>query len=335
MSLYEDILNQTYGNRKAAGDLHELLWEQLLRREEPRFHNVRVTRGDGGIDGFVLRDPVLGSASVFQAKFYSDISSEEHCKNIVEAFARAHSHKFIVVDWCLLLPVTISHKELNWLIGGDLREKAKGLVAKERHQYIDACAISYQLESHLQNLCIRHLDVSAQFLPKSSLALIEKFEKERTRADFLQTEIADRLRIINQGLIRQRQIEFERAYNALRVLNQGWANHTGMLNLLMRDKIGPDKVEQFAAELEAFAERRIDQALIAEGLCSEIGRIVTNIYQAARRLRADAIHTQLNGDRAEQIWKQIKVLISDISNMQRIVGEVLANLPRGGLTGSP
>jgi hypothetical protein len=56
-------VDQAGDDLRKAGDVHEDLWNRLLSREDPRFHNVRVARGDGGIDGFVLKDPLFGHAS--------------------------------------------------------------------------------------------------------------------------------------------------------------------------------------------------------------------------------------------------------------------------------
>ena len=326
MPLYTEILDHVGGNPKAAGDLHETIWEKLLRREDPRFHNVRVTRGDGGIDGFILKDPVLGSASVFQAKFYDSISSDKHKTSIVEAFVRAHSHKFRVVDWFLLLPVAISHKELDWLIAGGLKEEAKKKIAEDRYSFVDNCGISVKVESHLQDLCIRHIDIVSEHLPKSSLALSVSLAEERDRANHLQIEIADRLRIINQGMIRQRQVDLERAYNALLILNQGWGDHYGMLKYAKRNRMDLAKVEQLAAELESFSERRFDHALIAEGMCEGSLSAVTGIYNSARMLRSLVVQSQIKSSIEPEMWAHLDKLVSDINDLQRTIGEVLRTL---------
>jgi hypothetical protein len=55
----------------AAGNLHEEIWKDLLRRADPRFRNVKVTRGDGGMDGIQFLDPATGEARIFQAKFFA------------------------------------------------------------------------------------------------------------------------------------------------------------------------------------------------------------------------------------------------------------------------
>jgi len=320
MAIYDDILNQAGGNHKAAGDLHELLWERLLRREDPRFHNVRITRGDGGIDGFVLQDPMLATATVFQAKFFSDISSDEHRAAIQKAFSTAHDHTFRVVDWILLLPIAISHGDLNWLVGETLKTAAKAVLDSRKHRNIDACIINYRIASHLEDLCRRHLDVVAELLPASTQALLQQIATERNRADALQVEIADRLRLLNDEAIRQRQVEVHRVRSALRLLYQGWGNHIVTLEQAKQLNWDAYTIEHKAADLERFAELRTSQALAIEGLYSDINEQIGAVYRSARMLRASAVQAQIDPQHTLQMKAELNALISAVRELSRSIG---------------
>lgn len=323
MTIYGEILEQAGGEAVAAGFIHEKLWERLLRREDPRFHNVRITRGDGGIDGVILKDPVLGRVTVFQAKFFTDLSKKDHRDAVVKAFGKAHGHDFLVVEWKLLLPITVSHQDLNWLYGGGLKKKAVELFGASSEDRIITCGVECYGETHLEDLCSRHLDIVLEVLPKSGLAFAAKLDEERARASYLQLEIVDRLRIINQEQIRQRQVDRERACNALLVLNQGWANHVGILELEERGGKDVKQAEKIATDLERFAERRVDHALMAEGLCPGIGKKMAAIYQATRMLRATAVQAQVSGHSEYEVWNDAAEVIALVKALQREIGGFL------------
>jgi hypothetical protein len=115
IDVYQAILEHApNGTYTAAGDLHEAIWTDLLRRSDPKVHNVRVTRGDGGIDGVGFQDPVTGEARVYQAKFFQDLSDDKdaHKKAVVEAFVRAHCHPFACTSWVRGGPGDVDHQRL-------------------------------------------------------------------------------------------------------------------------------------------------------------------------------------------------------------------------------
>lgn len=126
--LHTTIMSEVSSNAVSAGNLHQELWLDLLRRTDPELHNVRVTRGDGGLDGVGFQDPTTGDAVVYQAKFYPHFKDRGRRDEILEAFFRAHLHNFKCRKWFLLVPCELSHADLNWL-AKTLRHEAVNLAS--------------------------------------------------------------------------------------------------------------------------------------------------------------------------------------------------------------
>ncbi len=226
----------------AAGDLHEEIWADLLRRVDPRVHNVRVTRGDGGLDGVAFLDPVTGQARVYQAKFFEDlkdatprpkasktpkktskktakkkaVAPSGHRGDVIDAFVRAHGHSFICTSWVLLLPSAVSHADLSWLMGGlkaDAIAEAgtrNGLPA-DIAQRITGCAVEFKDRRDLNDLLGQYLDVAAIHLPRSSLSLAKELKDERAGRKKDRDDVAEILRNLREESIRSHQAETRRA----------------------------------------------------------------------------------------------------------------------------
>jgi hypothetical protein len=223
IDIYNYILEHADNNPRAAGDLHEKIWGALLHRSDPGFHNVRLTRGDGGIDGIVFTDPVNGEAKVYQAKFYKDLNKPDHKKAIVDSFITAHGHSFPCVEWVLLFPRLLSSEDLGWLMGDMKRELLIELKNDpDLKRKIDPCAISFQDAQDLGCLIFQHLDIAAKYLPDSALALAEQLKTEREARTVEQVEMHRLLRSLNEEAIRKHEIDTLRAKAALHVLIQGW-----------------------------------------------------------------------------------------------------------------
>jgi hypothetical protein len=344
----------------SAGDLHEEIWADLLRRADPRVHNVRVTRGDGGLDGVAFLDPATGQARVYQAKFFKDLKDATatpkagqakngakkkkakkkaaaptgHRGDVIDAFVRAHGHSFVCTSWVLLLPSALSHTDLSWLMGGlkpdALAEaaKRKGLPADTARR-IAACAIEYKDRQGLNDLLAGYLDVAANHLPRSSLSLAKELSDERAARDKDREDVAEILRNLREESIRSHQAETRRAKAALSILNQGWANLTGMLQLAMvNNKLAGKTLEEIAVQVEQHAANRAAHAYSAEGLAPGVSELVSEILYQARVLQQVSIVKAVgmaDADSEESIAKRI---IDSVGDLQRRVGAVSILLAR-------
>lgn len=337
MSIYEMILaNAPKRIHRVAGDLHEAIWEELLRAEDPSFHNVRLTRGDGGIDGIVFCDPKYGGNTIFQAKFFKDINTTSHKKAVIKSFVEAHKHAFECNQWILLIPFDMSHKELSWLMG-TMKIEAKKQLPKSihRHKIVDSCRILYKDESQMLTMLRNNLDIAYRHLPRSALALEKIVEIERERADKLEKEIADRLREIQKEAIRNREVETRRAVAFLKILNQGWANYLGMLEhgLITVRRSQPNgtekasfEIEEFAKGLEIFTRQKIDEASATEGLVNGISDLVAGILINSRQLTFVAINYQDETNWPDTVDKAMRDIKSNINDLKIRIGKVLINL---------
>lgn len=291
MDIYRAILEQAGGDARQGGDLHEELWTRLLRRENPRHHNVRVTRGDQGIDGIALTDPVLGEVSIYQAKFFDELCEEHHREPVRKSLAKAVQFPGKVTQWILLLPIDPSAREVAWIVSSLKGEVRNRLGASDQ---LDDLAIEYRTAEHLKDLCVRHLSNAAALLPNSTLALSQRLNEEATRNERLEREMIDRLRTLNEEAIRARRIESLRAANALRVLHQGWADHIGMLGMHGRDpQTSAAEIAACAEEVETFAHARTREAFDAEPLAPGVGHLVYQVYVRSRQLRSMAVQVQV------------------------------------------
>ncbi|SIO27674.1 hypothetical protein [Paraburkholderia phenazinium] len=311
MSIYNDILDQQGGNHRAAGDLHEVLWSRLLAKEDPRFHNVRLAGGDGGVDGIIVTDPALGNVTVFQAKFFKNITQKANRDAILESFTRAHNHGFTVSEWVLLVPVPLSTKEIDWLSSGELQRHAGARLDISRKCRLDQCVVKYREGSELERLAERNLTVTADLLPKSAKALQKIIATERRLKTRLQLEIVDRLRTINEDIIRQRKIETVRAQSALKALRKGWADHTLMLDQTRRENAAPGLVQEYTRDFMEFIRQRLDLAFMTEGLCEGISVKLSEIFATTFHLSAAAGRAQIPNMKAEKatMWKLLGTLL--------------------------
>ncbi len=323
--------NSTY---PSAGDLHEAIWIELLRRSDPRVHNVRVTRGDGGLDGVAFQDPVLGEARVYQAKFYEDLNDAQgkHRTAIAEAFIRAHNHPFVCTSWILLVPRMLSHTDLGWLTGTMKQEAVnrassmKG-IHSDIDARIDACAIEYLDGTDLEDLLAANLDIAAKYLPNSHMALMKQLEDERVARAKDRAEVSQLLRVMNEEAIRSHQADARRAKAALAILNQGWANLQGMLQLGIVDKQLVDSaMHQIAEQVEQHAVSRVAHAYQCEGLVPGVSHLVAEINYHARLLQQVTIIKKIGMDDVEAEADVAKRITKRINELQRLVGEVFSRM---------
>jgi hypothetical protein len=333
---YHQIIEQhaAGGTSTAAGDLHEELWDSLLRREEPRFHNVRVTRGDGGIDGIAFIDPVNATCHVYQAKFYPELKDEKGTRKaaIVDAFIKALKHSFECVQWTLLLPRELSHADLNWLTV-DLRKEALDALNGEASPNAAAitraqsCAIEFKDGKDLDRMLRANLDVAGRLLPESHLALLEQVNKERSERDRDRAELAERLAILKDEAIRNHAADSRRARAALSILNQGWANLTGMLQRAIADpRLVASKLDDIAGQVEQHAIGRATHAYACEGLVPGISQMVAEINYQSRVLQQVSIMKDIGMADTDGTDAIARKIIDAIGDLQRRIGEVSLSL---------
>lgn len=326
MDIYRAILEQAGGDARQGGDLHEQLWTRLLRRENPRHHNVRVSRGDHGIDGIALTDPVLGEVSIYQAKFFAELSDERHRKSVRESLSTAVQFPGEVTRWTLLLPIDPSAPEVAWIVSSLKHEVARMLGASAN---LNDLAIEYRTGEQLQDLCLRHLSDAAALLPDSTLALSQRLADASKRNEMLEREMIDRLRTLNEESVRTRRIESLRAGHALKVLHQGWADHIGLLDQYRRDpNASAADVAMCAEQLEAFALARTREAFDAEPLAAGVGDFVYQIYLRSRHVRSIAVQVQVAQAAGVPgpyvpMRNQLQDLLGRCRNLQALVAQFL------------
>jgi hypothetical protein len=357
--IYEAIqAHAAAGSPAVAGNLHEEIWVELLRRSDPTVHNVRVTAGDGGIDGVGFQDPVTGLATVYQCKFFKDMAAKGHREDIVEAFVRACSHSFVCTTWVLLLPRQLSAKDLGWLMT-DMRKDALALAsridkaakakaaAKKAPQKkarkpikaaklprvslpvdVDArlsgCGIHYKEGQDLEDLLRRNLDVAGRFLPESAMALMDELCKERSAFDLERRNAWDLVDELRAESIRNHQVESRRAKAALSILNQGWANLTGTLQLALVDKrLSKAQVHEVAGLIEEHATSRAVHAYSCEGLVPGISELVAEINYQARVLKQVGVIKSLRMADADGEAVVAKRVLDRITELQRRIGDVV------------
>lgn len=355
IDVYQAILdNAPNGTYTAAGDLHEEIWVALLRRSDPKIHNIRVTRGDGGLDGVGFQDPVTGEACVYQAKFFGDLSDDKglHKKAVVDAFVRAHCHPFVCSAWVLLFPRQLSHTELGWLTGAMKAEAVlfaktfKGAHA-DVEQRIQACAIEYRDANDLVDLLSSNLDLASRFLPQSPLALAEALRQERESRAHDRAELGRNLQVLSDEAIRAHQTDARRARAALSILNQGWANLTGALQLAIVDesssKAAPvetrkglfrsvcggevpkraavTRIGELAGMIEQHATNRAVHAYSCEGLVPGISELMAEINYQARVLAQVAVMKDIGVADVEGEAVVAGRVLSRIQELQRRIGD--------------
>lgn len=326
----------------AAGNLHEEIWADLLRRSDARFHNARVTRGDGGIDGIQFIDPATGEARVYQAKFFQDLkevpakkaktkkkpapATSGHRAEVVDAFVRAHSHQFACTSWVLLLPCALSHTDLNWLMG-TMKTEAMQAAARRTglppdiDKRVAACAVEFMDGDNLNALLMQYLDVAAKHLPRSSLSLMKALKDERAARDRDRDDLADVLRRLRDESIRSHQAETRRARAALAILAQGWANLTAMLQSAMVDeKIAGKALHEVARQVEEHAEDRAVHAYSCEGLAPGASALVSEILFQSRLLQQVAIVKSVGMAEPESDTVIAKRILEKTRELQELVG---------------
>lgn len=329
VGLYEDIRdhapNETY---TSAGDLHEALWIALLRAETPDLHNVRLARGDGGLDGYRFIDPSLGVAHVYQAKFWTKLEDGQK-ETLVDEFLKAHAHKFRCAKWTFLTAFRFSAPEVNWF-SSDLKAGAKAKSKAELHTAIDACEIMYKDSDDLADLARRHLVVTARFLPESTSALKAELETAKSERAGLLADLQVRLQVVQEGLIRDRQAESRRAIASLKMLNQGWANHITALSLWPAGLSQRGRRGMEVADLVAFAEQRMALALAAEGLVAGVSELVQTIHYHARVLQQVLVFESADAADEEGVLAACTTVVEAMRELSGRVGDVLLFLQRAG-----
>lgn len=354
--IYEAIqAHAAAGSPAAAGNLHEEIWVELLRRSDPSVHNVRVTAGDGGIDGVGFQDPVTGIATVYQCKFFKDIAAKNHRQDIVEAFVRACSHPFVCSTWVLLLPRQLSAPDLGWLMT-NMRQDALNLAAEitkvasakaaakkasakkaagkkatakktalpriamppDIVTRLNACGIRYKEGQDLEDLLRRNLDVAGRFLPESALALMDKLTKERGAFDLERRNAWDLVTELRAESIRTHQIEARRANAAIGILNQGWGGMVERLRLTSVDERLPGAhAAQVAADVEALAGARSQYAFQCEGLVPGVSDTLSEIFFQARMLQGAAGLRSIGVDADDGVKTTAKTLRDTIQKLQQ------------------
>ena len=315
------------GSPAAAGNLHEDIWVELLRRSDPTVHNVRVTAGDGGIDGVGFQDPVTGEATVYQCKFFKELSPT-HREEITEAFVRACAHPFACNTWVLLLPRQLSAPDLGWVMS-QLRNDARALIKEleaaaklklaakgaakvsagkakapklprinlhaATDQRVAGCAIRYREGQDLEDLLRDNLDVAGRYLPDSALALSDELAQERSKSDADRRNGWNLLRELRGEAIRAREVETRRARAAVGILNQGWGGMAERLRLMaVNERLPGANAAAVAVDVEALAGARSSVAFECEGLIAGVSDAVSQIYFEARMLQSVAGLRDLN-----------------------------------------
>jgi hypothetical protein len=335
----------------AAGDLHEEIWDAVLRRSDPRFHNARLTRDEGGVDGVAFLDPATGEARIYQAKFFEDLEEAEKPKKarkgapaaappqatsgpaghrgaVVDAFVRAHGNAFTCTSWVLLLPRALSQPDMSWLMGTMKTEaisearRRKGLPAGADLR-IAACAVEYLDGANLTALLAQQLDVAERHLPGSSLALMKQLEEERAARKMDRDDRTQLLlRQLRDEAIRSHQADTRRARVALGMVNQGWANLTGQLGLALVDEKVAATVPVVAGLIESHAVTCAPHAHACEGLVPGASALVNGIRYQSRVLQQTSTLRRLGMAEAESEAAIASRIIEAIANLQDLVGHV-------------
>lgn len=319
--LYRAILESTSNNDHVeAGHRHEAIWLALLRRTDVRVHNVRLSGGDGGIDGVAFKDSTANEAVMYQAKFFKDITTKEHRAAVLKSFVAAHQHEFQVVRWVLLIPFEPSQQELNWLQGGGLKDEAKtkftGKGSKARKKAIDDCVIEYKDQRDLDDLLKTHLDIAGEYLPQSSLALMHELAKETKTHDEERRRSFREIALLRQLAIHQFRADSNRARAAMSVLLQGWSSQVNLLKMATVDESLTGPLHQLASKTRDLAAQRAPVASDAEGLVPGIAKALAEVhYQACALVAACEAATVGLTDR-EAITTQVGLVTASIERMQ-------------------
>lgn len=354
MDVHAEILNAAPNRTHvAAGDLHEEIWFELLKLEDPEFRNVRLTRGDGGIDGVTFLDPATGAAHVVQAKFFEDITDASHREAVASALLTAMRLSFPCPVWELLLPRQLSHTDLQWLMTeakaaalavlddaaadalkaatskGAAPKKITGLQRKHAEERVriearlKVCAVKYRDGDDLERLIFRHISIASSFLPNSSVALSAELEAERKRASAERNGQGAALEVLRQEAIRQRQVQARTAIAALTTLNQGWTNQLGSAQLLIGLQADLSAVTRMATDMEGFTERKLQQAIQAESLAPGVSSLVSAAHSRSRMLLQVAVVASVGADAEGALSSTIVSVISSIEAVQRCVGAAM------------
>lgn len=334
MELYQDILesapNKTY---TSAGDLHEEIWIELLKREDSEIHNVRLSRGDCGIDGLRMIDPVLGTVHTYQAKFFPEIGNDEKKKKaITKSFISVHANPLLCEAWTLLVPFKFSAKEIFWLYR-DMKPTAIEMLTKMHDEKttnfkactydvqlrrIKKCQIKYMDLDNLLDLLRRHLDIGSKYLPESKLNLLYELEVEKDKNSALDRDSMAILRRIQEDNIRRRKSETQRAISAIKMLNQGWSNFYFQLKQYLRIDEKSDKLQDLGIDIEEFSRSKQFEAFESEGLLPGISDLLVTIHIQSRLLQQACFVEETHG--LKQTHKIANKLINCISELQGQIG---------------
>lgn len=329
LDVYASILEHAPNDSPAAaGNLHEAIWTELLRRTDPRVHNVRVTKGDGGLDGVAFLDLATAVARVYQAKFFPDLTDKGHKESVVDAFVRAHGHPFVCASWVLLVPRQLSHTDLGWLMGS-LKAEAKAEAKKRKglpagiDARIDACAVDYHDGPDLLDLLMDNLDVAVAVLPKSELALMELLQQEKVGRSRDRAELLLAVKALREDAIRAHEADARRARAALGILNQNWSNLIFEIEpALAEPKLLRRSWASIGTEAEALASAKSSHAYVCEPFLPGVSELVSDVLYRARVLQQAAVFDIAGAADEGAVPKTAAALVEAIKEVQRRIAEI-------------
>ena len=308
-----------------AGGLHEQIWTDLLERTEVRFQNVRLTRGDGGLDGVAFREPYSEEVSVFQAKCFPCLSSEAKTDEkrrkeaIIDSFITAMSRNFQVASWTLLVPFSLNHKDLDWLLG-DLAKTAEAQIEQSDRKQEDKnktlanikrCQIQCYDATRLRLLLQQHLDICALRLPSSRQALASSLAKARQELSEQKQAVAFMLKEHMRLAVANRAFDTRKAYAALTAMLATWSPILRNVELLKDNHYNSFAPEVDVSTQVIDAVRSTTQlSLFAELICPGIAEACLSLQGDAR----DALRDASNYDYTHsEEYKQVQASESPIA----------------------
>ncbi len=213
---------------------------------------------------------------------------------------------------------------------GTMKTEAQALATSKKGLHADIskrmtmCAIEFRDGADLVDLLSLHLDIAARHLPHSHLALAKELQDERAARARDRDEIGYLLRTLTDESIRVHQADARRAKAALSILNQGWANLTGMLQRALVDqRLAGATMKEIADQVEHHATSRAGHAYSCEGLAPGVSEIIAEINYQARVLQQVTIMREIGMADAEGEADIAKRIIDRITELQRRIGDVL------------
>ncbi|HHX8669462.1 TPA: hypothetical protein ACVO38_004277, partial [Vibrio alginolyticus] len=121
-----DDFKSLYANKEGARAAFEKVCGALLRNKYPgKAYEVKVSKGDDGIDVFVGNGIFDECLEVFQCKFFIDGFSNSQKQQMNRSFKSIiDNKKYSVGKWYILLPITLNKEQHIWFDNWR-REKSK------------------------------------------------------------------------------------------------------------------------------------------------------------------------------------------------------------------